>query len=169
MSSKYMLSSILSKFPPVSFGIAYGSAVFKQTTKNENNMLDLVFAVDNTKEWHKENLKINPNHYSCLKYLGLDAISYVQDSGASIYYNSDWPDLKYGIISKSALVRDLTNWDTYYIAGRMQKPVLWLTESEDIRKSNLVNIGHAFKIVARKFYFIRSFYNYMFIVIFRRY
>jgi translocator assembly and maintenance protein 41 len=31
--------------------------------------------------------------------------------------------VKYGVISMDALLKDLTEWDSLYVAGRMQKPV----------------------------------------------
>ena len=111
-------------------------------------MLDLVLAVDDPYAWHSQNLKMNRGHYSWLKYFGPDAIVAVQHMAAGIYYNTVWPvyrinnynivptifilicdmvglqSLKYGVISTSHLIRDLQRWDTFYVAGRMQKPVL---------------------------------------------
>jgi translocator assembly and maintenance protein 41 len=39
--------------------------------------------------------------------------------------------VKYGVISREDLVRDLTNWDTLYVSGRLHKPVAWITKPEE--------------------------------------
>ncbi len=52
-------------------------------------MIDLVFAVDDAKSWHKKNLERNPHHYSSLRFLGPKGITFVQDRlGAGVYYNT---------------------------------------------------------------------------------
>lgn len=43
--------------------------------------------------------------------------------------------IKYGVIGKETLCRDLTLWDTLYAAGRLQKPVLTLVEDPDVAKA----------------------------------
>uniref|UniRef100_A0A8D0HFW7 Phosphatidate cytidylyltransferase, mitochondrial n=1 Tax=Sphenodon punctatus TaxID=8508 RepID=A0A8D0HFW7_SPHPU len=53
-----------------------------------NNMLDFVFAVDDSVTWHMMNLLKNRGHYSFLKYFGPKQISTVQNHGAGIYYNT---------------------------------------------------------------------------------
>jgi len=56
---------------------------------NNFQMVDLIFVVDNPTEWHTDNLKMNPSHYSFLKYLGPKAISSIQENLAcGVYYNT---------------------------------------------------------------------------------
>ncbi len=51
-------------------------------------MLDLVFAVDDPREWHKSNLQRNGHHYSFLRHLGLDTVVRLQQLSAGVYYNT---------------------------------------------------------------------------------
>jgi translocator assembly and maintenance protein 41 len=88
-------------------------------------MLDIVLAVEDPLAWHSANLQRNPTHYSWVRHFGPSAVVRVQDLAASVYYNCTWPSLKYGVISTSRLIQDLQQWQTLYIAGRMQKPVAY--------------------------------------------
>ena len=72
------LAKILSHFPKVQFAMAYGSGVFKQRGNHHNLMLDLVFAVSDPYEWHKQNLQLHQHHYSFLSYFGPKAICHIQ-------------------------------------------------------------------------------------------
>ena len=40
-------------------------------------MIDMIFAVDDTLEFHAANVAANPDHYSFLRHLGIDTIQYV--------------------------------------------------------------------------------------------
>jgi translocator assembly and maintenance protein 41 len=156
--------ALLSCFPPVKYGMAYGSGVFQQAggVSTAPPMLDFVFAVDDPESWHAENLQRNREHYPWVAVAaGAGAIARVQDSfGARVWYNALVPVppvalaarrdvsarsvvapakavvaaappqphlMKYGVISTSALLEDLSHWTTLYIAGRMHKPVYSLT------------------------------------------
>ncbi|NXK51185.1 TAM41 protein, partial [Chauna torquata] len=100
-----------------------------------NNMLDFVFAVDDSVTWHMMNLLKNKSHYSFLKVFGPKQISNIQSYGAGIYYNTLVPCsgrmIKYGVISTDTLIDDLLHWKTLYVAGRLQKPVKILTQNEN--------------------------------------
>ncbi|NWJ09889.1 TAM41 protein, partial [Crypturellus undulatus] len=133
---------VLAHFPQeLSLAFAYGSGVFQQAgtsaVHSENNMLDFVFAVDDSVTWHMMNLLKNRSHYSFLKVLGPKQISNIQSYGAGIYYNTLVPCngrmIKYGVISTDALIDDLFHWKTLYVAGRLQKPVKILTQSENCK------------------------------------
>ncbi|XP_044522317.1 phosphatidate cytidylyltransferase, mitochondrial [Gracilinanus agilis] len=131
---------ILANFPDnLSLAFAYGSAVYLQAGPNggrKNVMLDFVFSVDDPVTWHSKNLQKNRNHYSCLRLFGPNVIAKVQNNyGAGIYYNAmikcDGKLIKYGVISTDTLIQDLLNWDTLYVAGRLQKPVRFVSFSEN--------------------------------------
>ncbi|NWU92606.1 TAM41 protein, partial [Upupa epops] len=138
--SAVKLRRVLAQFPPeLSLAFAYGSGVFQQAGVapgfGENNMLDFVFAVDDSVTWHMMNLLKNRSHYSFLKAFGPKQISSVQSYGAGIYYNTLVPCngrmIKYGVISTDVLIDDLLHWKTLYVAGRLQKPVKILTQNEN--------------------------------------
>uniref|UniRef100_A0A8C7EB82 Phosphatidate cytidylyltransferase, mitochondrial n=1 Tax=Nothoprocta perdicaria TaxID=30464 RepID=A0A8C7EB82_NOTPE len=131
---------VLAHFPQeLSLAFAYGSGVFHQAgvsaAHSENNMLDFVFAVDDSVTWHMMNLLKNKSHYSFLKVFGPKQISNIQSYGAGIYYNTLVPCngrmIKYGVISTDVLIDDLFHWKTLYVAGRLQKPVKILTQNEN--------------------------------------
>lgn len=140
--------------PIISF--AYGSAVFPQShTKNikQDNMLDIILVVENSREFHVQNLSTNQWHYSNLSYLGADFLSQVQQNyGGKLYFNTDvslkdnkdYTRLKYGVISYTDFLDDLMNWSSFYIAGRLQKPVLFLTDlNKEIKEVLSKNLSFA--------------------------
>ncbi|TMW69317.1 hypothetical protein Poli38472_001473 [Pythium oligandrum] len=141
-------------FPPVQFAMAYGSGVFAQKNHDAStSMIDLVFAVDDPKQWHAANLERNAGHYSFLKWFGADTITAVQENyGAGLYYNTLVPLLnpavgnrliKYGVVSTKTLCEDLTAWKTLYLSGRMHKPVSILSATDGIHAASAQNLAHA--------------------------
>ncbi|NXL98081.1 TAM41 protein, partial [Tyrannus savana] len=139
-SSAVKFRRVLAQFPQeLSLAFAYGSGGFRQAgaaaEHGENNMLDFVFAVDDSVTWHMMNLLKNRSHYSFLKFFGPNQITNIQSYGAGIYYNTLVPCngrmIKYGVISTDTLIDDLFHWKTLYVAGRLQKPVKILTQNEN--------------------------------------
>jgi translocator assembly and maintenance protein 41 len=119
-------------YAPIRFALAYGSGAYTQngydTEQQKATMVDLIFGVTHPEHWHSLNVRQNPSHYSCLKTFGVKAITYTQEKiGGRIYYNTDLVvngiRIKYGVVSMHHLERDLLEWETMYLAGRMQKPV----------------------------------------------
>jgi len=135
----------------VRFAVAYGSGALKQRGYGEGDapMLDLIFAVDDPREWHKENIRLNIDHYSVLSTLGLDVVCRVQDYGPGIYYNTmvrvDGYEglVKYGVISTERLIQDLTDWEHLYVSGRLQKPVDILVSDNQIEQAMQRNYSNA--------------------------
>lgn len=143
-----MKASLLSRlvtehFPKsgLSLAFGYGSRITKQTNSSHypDDLVDLIFAVDNPLEWHTDNLKNNKAHYSFLRYFpdAAAAITTIQENyGAAMYFNP-YVELdqrlliKYGTIKTSHLIGDLTNWDHLYVAGRLHKPVEFIVNSCD--------------------------------------
>lgn len=134
------LKSIIQDFPGgIKYSFAYGSGAFKQKTGDPaSNMLDLIFVVDKPSLWHAVNLRKNPDHYAQpLRRLGHEAIARYQESfGARVYYNtlvttSEGRNIKYGVVSDTALIEDLLDWNYLYLAGRLHKPVKTIIEADE--------------------------------------
>lgn len=132
---------ILSLFPSdINFCFAYGSGVMKQSgsSSKSSNMIDLIFAVNDSVSWHNQNIEMNPSHYSFLKWLGGSSVAAYQDHwGAKVYFNTLVPIpsenvlIKYGVVSQPALVSDLLDWSELYLAGRLHKPVTVVRPTSD--------------------------------------
>jgi mitochondrial translocator assembly and maintenance protein 41 len=108
-------------------------------------MIDFIFGVSYTQHWHSINLQEHRDHYSAVGSLGSYAVSKIQDSfGAGCYFNPyvtvDGTLIKYGVVSLDTLCRDLSEWDTLYLAGRLQKPVKILRDNASVRLANQVNL-----------------------------
>eukprot|EP01117_Protostelium_nocturnum_P017336 TRINITY_DN7046_c0_g1_i1.p1 TRINITY_DN7046_c0_g1~~TRINITY_DN7046_c0_g1_i1.p1 ORF type:complete len:345 (-),score=90.47 TRINITY_DN7046_c0_g1_i1:48-944(-) len=131
-------------------------------------MIDFIFVIDDeSSKWHTNNYAQHPDHYSTFaslllrggqksvdasaekKSFGSPLVSFIQRAGAQIYYNTDVPvfgrRIKYGVISISDLCKDLEEWTTLYVSGRMQKPVLTIKSDERVEKSSLINLNHALR------------------------
>ncbi len=126
---------------------AYGSGVFKQTGNvSKNNVTDFVLVVEDSADWHRENLTKNPSDYTgILRLCGANAIADLQDKvGAKLFFNTLIPFedglIKYGVINRSSLIADLLDWECLYAAGRLQKPVRFVEKDSSARDHEL-NLG----------------------------
>lgn len=113
-------------------------------------MIDFIFGVTFTQHWHSLNLTQHRDHYSGLGSLGSAAVSYVQDRmGAGVYFNThvvvNGILIKYGVVNIDTLCRDLTDWDTLYLAGRLHKPVKILRDDARVRFANQKNLLSALR------------------------
>ena len=145
---------LLADFPKVTMAFAYGSAVFTQegNADTKNNMLDVVFVVDDALAWHKANVAVNKSHYSAVaQVFGPKLITSLQDDfGANMYFNTLVPwngrIIKYGVISKRFFIDDLVNWTSLYASGRLHKPVKFLGFCPpDIHSVLNTNLNHALR------------------------
>eukprot|EP00963_Diacronema_lutheri_P007605 scaffold659_cov318-Pavlova_lutheri.AAC.6 len=141
---------ILARFPTVQHAFAYGSKVFAQEKDpGRDALLDFVFVVDEPKKWHDENLVRHPRHYSCVgRWGGGPAADFVAERiGAGVYFNTHAEvgneRIKYGVTATDTIVEDLKHWRTFYMAGRMQKPVLHLVKSPRMARAVEQNITAA--------------------------
>ena len=111
-------------------------------------MLDLIFAVSNASEWHKDNLALNRQDYAWpLSLLSGGMIAnFQQTGGAKILYHPyvdaldlepgepEHPiQLKYGVISSDDVATDLKDWTTLFCSGRLHKPAVVLQETSHFR------------------------------------
>lgn len=142
------LTKILWKFDaPIRYAFAYGSGVFTQGYLNPDTQTDLIFGVTYPDHWHSINMKYNPDHYSTLRYFGSDVVSKVQEIGAGVYFNPfveiEGKLVKYGVVSVDTLIKDLAQWNSFYLAGRLQKPVSILRDDPIIKFWNQQNLRAA--------------------------
>jgi len=164
---KEALRQILWKFrAPIRYAFAYGSGVFPQSATSsvspsalhsrpspaistvqggQGKMIDFIFGVSYSQHWHSLNLQQHRDHYSAAGYLRSYAVSRIQDNwGAGVYFNPyvtvDGTLIKYGVVNLDTLCRDLSEWDTLYLAGRLQKPVKILRDDPRVRLANQVNL-----------------------------
>lgn len=144
------LCSTLNNFhAPISFAVAYGSRVFPQASSNSSSLIDLILVAPDTISFHRANRKQYPQHYPWLtRYLPPGTLSWVNDHlGAGItfhpYVTLESMKLKYGIISEETLIRDLTQWDTFYVSGRLQKPTIVLRPHQEILTAQIQNLKMA--------------------------
>lgn len=164
---KEALRQILWQFrAPIRYAFAYGSGVFPQTSsrsadrsdlhpgtssaissvqKGKSKMIDFIFGVSYTQHWHSLNLHEHRDHYSAVGSLGSSFVSRIQDNwGAGLYFNPyitvNGTLIKYGVINIDTLCRDLSEWDTLYVAGRLHKPVKILRDHPRVRLANQVNL-----------------------------
>ncbi|KXT14821.1 hypothetical protein AC579_4075 [Pseudocercospora musae] len=120
--------------------------------KGGAKIIDFIFGVSHTQHWHSLNLMQHPKHYSGLRYMPNSSavVSWMQDKwGAGMYYNPyitvNGIMIKYGVVNLDTLARDLSEWDTLYLAGRLQKPVKILRDDPRIRLANQVNLISALR------------------------
>ncbi|KAK5577973.1 hypothetical protein RB653_002921 [Dictyostelium firmibasis] len=166
LETQERINGLLKLFPPIKYGFAYGSGVISQKgynrnedgstttedpTKKESPMIDLIFAVENSTQWHSLNLVNNLSHYSFLGLMGAHIVSKVQFMGAKIYFNTllehNGIKFKYGVIEYKDLIDDLKNWRTLYLSGRMQKPIVNLPTStnEGLKEIEEINSKYNLK------------------------
>jgi translocator assembly and maintenance protein 41 len=135
---------VLSLFPQdnLVYSFGYGSGVFSQTLKNSTKkhegMLDLILVVDDTYKFHEANIQTFPHHYSSwLRWGGPSLITKMQrrfplkDAHVLFHVVDDPVPIKYGVVDQEDLLRDLTQWESLYLAGRLHKPTLPLLSPPD--------------------------------------
>jgi translocator assembly and maintenance protein 41 len=169
---KEALRQVLWQFrAPIRYAFAYGSGVFTQTSSSgssgeghssapkaiqavqqgKGKMIDFIFGVSHSQHWHSLNLQQHRDHYSGLGSLGSYAVSQVQEKwGAGVYFNPyvtvNGTLIKYGVVNIDTLCQDLTEWNTLYLAGRLQKPVKILRDHPRVRLANQVNLLSALRV-----------------------
>ena len=122
----------------------YGSGVFKQASSFGKPLTDVIFLVDDIKEWHKENMHVNPSDYSIIGRIYLSKCSIEKVKGVNgVTYFSEISDgeytFKYGVIEIIDFINGLDTWNNMFMAGRFHKPVMELKSEEGIRDSIFYN------------------------------
>jgi translocator assembly and maintenance protein 41 len=155
----------------VSYIFAYGSGVFAQGNKafpepkvhadppeaiiqmqgSSQKMIDFIFGVSCSQQWHSLNLQQHQHHYGGIGGLGAYAVAQCQDAfGAGVYFHPfvtiNGTLIKYGVVNLDTLCRDLLTWDTLYLAGRLQKPTRVLQDHPQVQKANQANLTSAMNV-----------------------
>ncbi|XP_073981740.1 phosphatidate cytidylyltransferase, mitochondrial isoform X1 [Rhodnius prolixus] len=164
---------IVSHFPQnyIKFSFAYGSAVFPQggIKLQEKPMIDMIFVVDESENFHNQNLRMNPGHYSFLRYFGHEFITIVQEKWpAKVYFNTLIPFekegimFKYGVVNQEDLINDLYDWNYLYLSGRLHKPVKFVEPPvgpvTTALKQNLMSAIHAALIMLPENFTLMEFF-----------
>ena len=73
-----------------------------------SNVLDFILVVKDSRQFHANNVKLNPTDYSIVRHLGASVMSRMQGDG--VYFNTLVPlqsgrVIKYGVILESASPR----------------------------------------------------------------
>jgi len=135
------IEEFINKRPDVVAAYGYGSGVFKQAgyTSKDKPQIDLIFVVDDLKEWHKKNFKLNKRDYSLFgklyirfakesklkKATGITYLSGIKENG-SIF--------KYGTIEEKDLSKYLETWESFYLPGRFQKTIYPIKETKELKE-----------------------------------
>lgn len=111
-------------------------------------LIDLLFGVESPKGWHRENMRKHPGDYALIpRIVGAGFVNWIQERGPGVYFNTYVPfddrQIKYGVVSLDRLQSDLINWDSLFLAGRLQKPIVTLSTTADIEAARKRNLEHA--------------------------
>lgn len=121
--------------------IGYGSGINPQYGQEDRKpQIDLIVVVDDLKKWHSLNINRNAKDYSFFSRLFFKyAPKKWLCSGGKIAYMTFIPfnggNYKIGTIEKNDFLNDLNNWETFYMAGRMQKPILVVKAPHEVEKA----------------------------------
>lgn len=105
----------------------------------------MIVAVDDLKEFHKQNIEKNKTHYPyTARVFKEKLINFFSKYGARTHFNTfkleNEDNFKYGIIKKQDLLSDLKSWETLLCSSFMMRPIEKLESDTDIdiaQKNNL--------------------------------
>lgn len=140
----------------IQYSFGYGSGVFEQAgygPSTSKPQIDVVHVVDSTRRFHTINLEQFPQHYSFLKLFGIRSIEKFQHFGAGVYFNpyvsmkdhdNNANMIKYGVANIDQTLIDICEWSNLYLAGRLQKPVKFLKQDDNLLQNlNQYNLRSA--------------------------
>ncbi|KAM3721440.1 Phosphatidate cytidylyltransferase [Dirofilaria immitis] len=160
---KYFLNIL--PLDTVEYACAYGSgAVSQDDDDTSGKMIDFIIATRDSSQFHKQNLEMNPTHYSSLRCLGYQKIVQVQRNyAARVYCNTRNQLIKYCVIDVDDLLLDLIDWRWMYLAGRLQKHVVDLVGPSPrisfAMKKNRLSASQAALLLLPDKFILPQFYN----------
>lgn len=150
---KEFIEEFLKERPSTVASFGYGSGVFKQLGYNNNDkvQIDLILVVNDIKKWHEENMKKNPKDYSFIGrkfFLNSNSNEIKGITGITYQSNIEYKNhlFKYGIIEYGDFVKHMQTWDSFYVPGRFQKPILTIKSNNFIDKLIIENRKNACKV-----------------------
>jgi len=134
--------------PEADIIVGYGSKVKEQANdKGIQRQIDLIFGVHDAIKWHQLNYANNPNDYQ--SKFGYNLLPRYSNLGTKINYLSYIPFednmFKIGVVETKDLLRDLINWDNFFLAGRFQKPIEIIKGSNELNLAIKINRINALK------------------------
>lgn len=138
---KNKIEKFVSTLPNTLAVIGYGSGVIPQDSSiDAKKQIDLFIVVDDKVKWNRENIIKNPNYYSATSKLFFNnANEKIQNLGAKIcyipYINYNGDTYKIGVTDSKNLISDLEYWESFYLAGRFQKDILFINVDDSILKA----------------------------------
>ena len=124
------LQTITKKLPQYDLLAGYGSGCFYQEGGRKDRMIDFIISVNDLDQFHDQNHKMNPYHYSSFEFMSKTdswIISSVSKHFCPLFYftqnEEEGVKYKYGVIQTNVLETEMKKWVNFGIAGRFQKPV----------------------------------------------
>lgn len=136
-----VVERFMEKRPKCEAIIGYGSGITKQKgQENRKVQIDLIVVVKDLKKWHRANIRKNPSDYSFTgkTFLKNGSLQLLKKGGKICYLTYipfEGHSFKIGTIEEKDFLDSLELWDTFYIAGRMQKPIKVFKENKEIKKA----------------------------------
>lgn len=135
----------------INVSIAYGSGVTPQNGYQsklcKNQQSDFIFLVKNNEKFHQKNIQQHSNHYVWKK---LKIIKLIQGK-YGVYFNPfvmiKKKLIKYGVVSIDSVLADLCEWQSMFIAGRLQKPIFFVKDNDTrVKFLNQFNLKNAMSL-----------------------
>ncbi len=138
---KKVIERFMENRPKCEAIIGYGSGIAKQKgQENRKVQVDLIVVVKDLKKWHNENSRLNPKDYSFTgkNFMTKGDITWLKKGGRicyMTYIEFEGHSFKIGTIEEKDFLDSLEMWDTFYLAGRMQKPILIVKANQNIKEA----------------------------------
>ena len=151
-SKKETIKRFADKRPEARAVFGYGSGVFKQGIPVGKPQTDVIFVVDDIRQWHRDNINENSDDYSLIGriHLSSDSIEKIKGKNFITYVSdvkgNDGNTFKYGVVENSDFQRGLCTWDNMFLVGRFHKPILDVMSNETVREVIAQNRDRAFRV-----------------------
>lgn len=121
--------NIISSKDGITAAYGYGSSFFHQAGYNSKTVksMDFIFVVDSLKDWLTNDIAKNPEDYTESTRKKIIKLSSKKLKGRTgIIYNvvrDRKVNYKFGVIETKDFIKHLSTWSSFYVTGRMQKPI----------------------------------------------